>query len=747
MKIIKKFICYGLVLLIFSIGLFGCGFLNDEQIAGQDVYSEFSSTCDIEPNVWARLFTSDIKQQIKCLEKSFSQFSQYVATTDSEAISEQELGIFIKRFFKNNSDSIIGAIELLLRANTMVLSDKVAQLSTPNIEHLSKLLVTINQNAMVIYQTLKTANDENFWESSKEMKQAISNICNTTLEVISKTNQVDTTLDLQVFFDELTTSLKKFNPQFHIKDGILDALFFLKKLFIGGQEHTVTLFELKEILTKAPDVVSTIFDLYFVSKKSFNNDTDKLLSYYLKKINLIQSQLLQTSRSHNDAIFTTADIVTTLNKITNNKYNIHTYKSTIEIVKKKLLGGNQAVYTITDIHSILQYIKEYTEVTLFSSITYDHFLPQMSDPAPIGSLAFSNLPLYKSFTKDRLITLKKDFVDTVKTTRLYRDKSGIQFFTKDPIRTKHGLQQAVQIKWVMQKLLQAYGHRNSACSNAPYVINIEEVNSFLHDFKPLLQAFRLWTKNPKTFASNTLLLADLFQMNSNGNNTLNIQEITQYSSLVLTAIKTAKNLTEKLKNYCRFGTDEQDPLFDVACYRKFFFDILFNELELTKYFSNLYNYTQNTSIEEQHQFLSDIERFARQNADENIPVSIRNLSLIIGAILNIETVMIRFDKNKNNVLEPAETKFAFPVYKDVITKIAGFGSDPESKRKSAHYAYPIYLYVVEKMKRPMPFLGFHFSFLWYQMASDQQVFAGRKNVAGILYYLVKEKNQQIMAQD
>ena len=122
-------------------------------------------------------------------------------------------------------------------------------------------------------------------------------------------------------------------------------------------------------------------------------------------------------------------------------------------------------------------------------------------------------------------------------------------------------------------MINIYGHKDI---NGVGVVSEHELNRILYSFKPLLEKVGLWTKKPKTFARNTLLLGDLFQNQSNGDMSLNADEATEYAVIAIHAHKLATQVRERLRvEGCKPVPVDGNFGYWLNCYRPKFFKILF----------------------------------------------------------------------------------------------------------------------------------------------------------------------------
>jgi hypothetical protein len=190
------------------------------------------------------------------------------------------------------------------------------------------------------------------------------------------------------------------------------------------------------------------------------------------------------------------------------------------------------------------------------------------------------------------------------------------------------------------------------------------------------------------------LLADLFQSHSNGDQKININESTEFLIMLLTAVNLSQKIKPELTRFCDPGINSQDPLFDKLCYNEHFFDLLLNKLGFKNSFPRLNRYYTVAGHQETIDYLLGIEGFARDDNKPGVPINSRDMTLITGAMLNIESTFIRFDKNTDNIIDYNELDEAFLTYRQSIISLAGL--KPEREK----YAKGIFMYMVSKMEIP-----------------------------------------------
>lgn len=244
-------------------------------------------------------------------------------------------------------------------------------------------------------------------------------------------------------------------------------------------------------------------------------------------------------------------------------------------------------------------------------------------------------------------------------SKYFRDDEGLATFDRHHHRNQSGFLELVVIRNLCEALLRGYGDGRSLSRGA--------LRTMLFEFKPVLQHLDLWTTSEDTFARNVLLLADLFLHSSDGDSRIDLAEGVEFVSLLGTALTLTDGFLKEPELQRCEAADDPSSL-DIECYRKSFFDALFASDVRRSRLPRLHAYVQSLSDDEASGFLANVERFAdlAPSADS---IARRNLGLLIGTILHIESTVIRYDENGNNVLDPRELDRAFPTYRGVVETI------------------------------------------------------------------------------
>ncbi len=510
---------------------------------------------------------------------------------------------------------------------------------------------------------------------------------------------------------------------FSYKKILTDVLGIAKVSLLGGIREQLTKDQLIELLLKLNGFSNVAFD--FLNANSENHTDQEVIKLRFEELKIARELLDEDLYLH---VAKVEELIQIGSEILEDKA-VLTYTPTIQEVKRKLLGGYGTTITLRDLKSIVDYLIEFYGQRYFASISYDLYEKELSSKFSIRSLNYlkehNDFNLYST---TELKNYKAKFVEMVTKIRLYRDETGYQYYGDTFLRTKFGLLEHYMIDFAFQLLGSALGHRNE---EGKIEFNLTEVNQLLYTFKPVLIKYGLWSAKPETFGRNTLLLADLFQANSNGSVTVDATEISEYATLALFAIKVGDEVIEKMNNYCEQFTLNGSTGFEAECYREHFFDILLNQLGMKKYLPKLTKYLNESSDDEVMEFLVKIEGFAKDYPEPGMPQARRDMVLLVGAMLNIESTFLRYDTDQSNILEINELNNGFPVYEEAIIGLAKL---TEGKRK---YAKSIFLYMIKEMKAPSStdVVIYH-----YNPFADKNISSKRINIGALLYNMVMVKH-------
>lgn len=536
---------------------------------------------------------------------------------------------------------------------------------------------------------------------------------------------------------------------------LIADVFPIKSLLLGGSPDSLSKEEVNKLLVKARGIVKLMVEAITLKRDNFSTKLDFNVKVYKlgRKLNDMMEKIeVSTPIIKVTSLLRIAERFTKLKATRFKRTLIDIKERLIELKPREELTYNakdpelppnneelDSVFTKMNIDSLFATFFEAFEVMIFTDATYDHMKDLLENKTEgltklneLKSVTFSDLPVYKVLRSSFLPELKENFTKIATNYRYFRDKdSGMQRFTFKIQRNKYGFEELAVLRWGLGKVLVAYGPYVSKPEDAKgNSISMDQLGDFLVGIRSILEEFSLWTSNFTFFSRNTLLLGDLFQSQSNGDMHLNQEEGTEYVALILQAVVLADKVMNRMKDICPYiEKSDGDYRIDPACHRENFFDVVFKDLKFNNFFPQLEKYSKDNTKEENIEFIRSIEGFARDIPIEE-PMRIRDYTLVIGAMLNIESTFLRFDSNQDNLIDREELDRAFEVYRNVILMLA-----PDLRDGNEKYARVVFFHMVKYMKIPCSKVTIfkHHQLFWFYYRGTE---AKRLNIGSLLYYLV-----------
>ncbi len=539
-------------------------------------------------------------------------------------------------------------------------------------------------------------------------------------------------ISLSTFISDLDKALQK--ARFDVDLEKIVAGSKLKKFAFGGSDK-FTKAEFTRLVRFVPNYLSLMFNFLHFNNLEYEKESYKDLLLLETARNL--ETILPLTEDMNDSVMDLDVFVEVLDVLTGREFNIPKFQESVESLKSKVLKTPKDEFIYKDLKLISEYVLNLTGQNYYGISAFEHFESELRKDKKIKDLKQPDMGL-KYLTDKEKSDYFRIFNIIIEQYLFYRNG---EYITYDKVykRTKKGTREALIFRWVLRKALIAYGESYGKGKD-DYKITIDQLNVTLNDLKPLLIELELWSPNPETFARNTILLADLFMYQSNGTGDVQLEEATEYGSLILNSINATDKIESLIAKNCEnVGTDDE-PAYLVECYRKKFFDILFIDMKLDKYLPKLYRYVNDPVVSktERDKFLESIELFARDFPDPTIPIVTRDIILVFGAILNIESTFVRFDKNDNNILDEKELKHAYyNTYKNIILELSSLDKFkkylPDTVEK---FGYSIFLYMIKTSTLPDG-IGDILKVLKFHIFDKKDKIGGKRvNIADLLYFLV-----------
>lgn len=701
--------------LVLSVSFISCGLSDDPpQDAGVYDLDNLNGGCELNTERLNKILEEDVSKDINCLESNLDQFVQFVRRENPNFIGRLELNRFIDKFFPESREIARDLLKLVYNINTLLLRDPVDQISVPKIKKLFQLFKITNNEGRKLYNYLEGLNEENYWTRRKDIFREIEGLVRSILGTIEDESNINPSLNITVFVEELKNILKLTDDQLNIEK--IKSFLFAKKLIIGGEKELITSDEIVNLLDKSSDLVLLGMDGLFVKGMTFQNTTEEYYFYYD-----IVKELKGHFHPHADTelILEHKDLLTVVNEIIGDKYNIQNMDKSIQNIKEKFFGGAADQYLYRDVTTVLNWVLEFSGMLYFNEITYDFYKKELSSSKAVNGLTLPKVESYHVFPSWMIRNMWQNFDYISANYRFFHDKDGKSHYFNFYKRYKSGFQTASMLRWAISKVVQVYGHYPPGKRKKE--ADEEDFKKLFLDLQGVITELGLWPDELDKFVSEAIVSADLFMYHADGNGSASAEEFTEYGVNALHAFSIADKVHQKLQNHCDL-LGEDGLSFTVPCFREYFLHVFFKELKYERYYDKLYEYLKLNGTDELQKYLINIEQYSRVNPSPDIPITKEDLNRIIVILTNLESAYLRFDIDKDGVLNRGELDLAFLVFKSLVIKVADLGTSGDSLYKS------IFFYLVKHMKVPSPV-----KLVWFHVfAKKNKITSTRYNISAIL---------------
>ncbi len=692
-----------------------CG-LSDDAPADAGVFDldNLNGGCDLNTENLNNILDQDVSADINCLETNLDQFVQFVRRENSNYIGRLELNKFIDKFFPESKEVARDLLKLVYDLNTILLRDPKDQLAIDKLDKLFELFRIVNNQGRAFNRTLKGLDEETYWQRRLQIFRDLEELVRSVLKVIVFETDVNPVLKITDFIEELKGILDLNDEQLNVEK--VKSFLFAKRLIIGGEAESLSSNELISLLDRTSDLVLLGMDTLFVKGKKFNGKNEEYFFYYD-----IVNELKENFYPHKDTdlILKHEDLLNVADIFLGDQYNVKNLDQSIQNIKEKFFGGAPDEYVFRDVMTVTNWGLEFAGMLYFNDLTYEHYQSQLSSPKAISGLTLPKMENYSVFPEWMISRLWTNFNYISSNYRFFHDDDGKSHFFNYYKRYKSGFQMASMLRWVISRVVQVYGHfpegkRRKEADQADFT-------RLFKDLEGAARELGLWPEELEKFVSEAIASADLFMYHSDGNDSASAEEFTEYAINALHGFKVADKVHVKLQRYCDLlGEDGQS--FTVSCFREYFLHAFFNELKYERYYDKLYEYLNLNGTDEVRKYVINVELYSRVDPSPDVPISKEDLNRILVILTNLESAYLRFDIDKDGILNRGELDLAFLVFKNLVIKVAGLPPNADGLYKS------IFLYLVKHMEVPSAVqLG------WFHLfGKKKNITSSRYNISAIL---------------
>jgi hypothetical protein len=754
---IKRFKLISIILIVmFSFIISSCKnikFENDSNVINETFVIPLTAECEIENDIYKEIGNQIISSHIDCLKYKLNKFQKNVRSSQPRKIKKIDLQRFLIKFFNFDSKTLTVYLDQFFKVTNFLNPNEKNYISSESLDKILTFLKKLNLNLV----SINTSKDR--FLSNKNLVNYKSFRSKTSLALTNISKDLTSLLKKQYYFDtfELLDQLELLRKVIHDQKDVekLKSFMYVKSLFLGGSKYRLTGMQLREFLSKLPKLGVFVLDSLYLESTMFKEQEN----YYwtlLDSWKLLKNQLAYGHRNQRFKVMTVFDLMKSISKLYPEK-RIRKLNQSVINLKKKFFPDGTLSFNLLEINQLMDkgsdIIKMLALNEKFFNLNKDIILSKNKIEEEDIIMPSYNDVLQKRISKIEYSHYFENFVGFATKYHYYGtlgDESPL--FAQEFKRNIDEIQVMSAIHFYLKNIFSFYTGTNSF-SNVPIKTSLKVTTEILRDsmidLEYVLKSFNAWPLmrpdidfsdetncQPDDLKCNTLHLTaknsknmmDLFQFQSNGDDLMSIEEGIEYFIGAITAYRATQDTMPLLRQKCLIKKNKEKinikRLYGLDCVRDNIFQLFLEKAKYKNVFPRLYEFIKNVSKENIESFVENIEEFSRDTLDPGSPYTERDIFLFIGAVVNIESTMIRYDHNDNNLLDTFELEEAFNVFEFTIMTKAEI-----SWRGLARSAF-FYLFNFQELPDTS-------ELLWYHSFGDKDIIGDRLAIAKILSYSVK----------
>jgi hypothetical protein len=455
--------------------------------------------------------------------------------------------------------------------------------------------------------------------------------------------------------------------------------------------------------------------------------------------------------------------------VSKESFDVEKYKHAIVYVKKIVMGGNKDKVLGSDFKNLLYHSDKILQTGWVFHGMYDKFRVQMESKVPVSIDYNQAINAFPEHTNE-----VKKFIRITQNYRFMKGEFDSGFFTREYRRNPDAVFEIALYEYLIDLVMRfvdpdeidpktgqpiAWGtkfpYSGTTFTHAIDQFQLEDLLVRLNT--ELINMDLILPHRAISTADTISLLGTLFQYQSDENinpNTkkglpiLDVNEATEFAVSLVSGIGMSKEMMKKFRVTCDADMDQFDRI-SPACFRKNFLKFMCEGYR--PYYPLLFESLgagacdiPNTDYNKAYLDMTiKAARTCQYYEDENgkptdeIYYSESDVMSMLVAMMHVEATFLRWDKNKNNILDPEEVNDAYTIYSWALD---GFLVDKPSYIKlfkKQIYQFMIKFEEIPDEKNPSS-IG---KFLKFLISFNKKSPATRKTFASVLYGISEENKK------
>ncbi|HLW58068.1 MAG TPA: hypothetical protein VKY27_11805 [Bacteriovoracaceae bacterium] len=680
------------------IAITGCGDLLKSEVKKKELETtQFSVSCQLSVTEFTKILDKNISSQIYCLKDNLYLFLRAVKSSKPGYLGRVELENYLLKNRSDFSPELVKALKAVFDLNSLITGESPDYISQQNIDALIDFALTFNEEAALNIGPIFQSKASVSYILHQNHRDRISASTKTIMMALRKVFEPNRRGEIhQLNISELLDQFSTDETRDEINE--IREFLFAKKILLGGEREIITHKEVEKFILNLDKLLLIVLDVVRYPYVKLNQEN--ILQLLRRDVQDLTDILFDPDLGNrDDELMLEIDRVFKLvNKYIDN-INAYDFQNIALEVKQLLMGGNRETITGRDLKELANHANTVLKMgTVFHRI-YKRFEIDLENPRPITIDFDEYRHSYPEHQKELA-----DFERIVKSYRFFKGEFISPYYQHGFKRNADGVVEVALFEYALKILIGAYGSPSpNPGTVGGYSINNEQMKALVKKFEPDLVKMGLIQEGRGESTGNTIsLLGTLFQYQSDNNKVMDVNEATEFALALFSGLSMASELHKDLMKVC--PVDQYDRL-DPVCMKENYFPRFCSKYY--RYYPKMFEEFGAQNCEEfvnskaSSEYLEQTIKAARNcnfytdGDKEEIPYSESDMMLIITAMAHVETTVLRWDKNENNILDPSEVDAGYAIYESAID---GFLDDyPSIVRK---FKKQIYLYLIKYEEIP-----------------------------------------------
>jgi hypothetical protein len=725
------------LLLAMMLSLSGCGDLLGTKVVKRQLDgSQFAVSCELNMNKFSEIMHENISSQIRCLGENLNLFIRIVKSGKPGYLSLVQLERYLADFRPDVKPEVVKALGSVFQLGHLITGEDPNYISKETVDKVINFALLFNQEAALNFGPIfenESPVTYALHQNHRDRVSAANKAIVQSLRLIFNPNRNGEIHKLNIIelLESFTTEENR--PDIEKAKKVL----FLKSVFLGGKSDEITHIELEKLILNFDHLL--LIGLDAVRYKYIILNQESILQLLKRDINDLYDIVTQGNLNNRDTdiLFSMSDALEAVKIFVKKEdLDVDLYRNLIGEAKKIIMTGNTEVVKGSEMKILFNHAKSLLQSgTVFHRI-YDKFKAQLDRPVEVD-IDFSE---YQHTYPEHQNELNQ-FERIVKKYRFMKGEFLSAYYFHGYKRNADAIFEIAALEYVLKLVFAVYGSPSpNAGSVGGYSLDQDQLRKLMIKFEDELVDLDLILPQRAAGTADTIsLLGSLFQYQSDTNGVMDVNEATEFGSSLITAINVSDDIYEYMKE--QNCSEDQFKRFDPACFRTTFwkglcksyrqyYPLMFESMGLTEKMS-CEDWKETTASAD---FLSRAIGAARtcnnytDGQKEEIPYAKGDLMTLMVALLHTETTIIRWDVNKNNIMDADEVNRAYEIYAPAL---AGFLKDKNAIIKK--FQKQIYQFMIKYEKVPdEKDMSSIWKFVKFLLSFDKKAPANRKTIASLL---------------